>query len=148
MVLLAMLISTVFAENAKADDIKSLKQALEKDGFIIQEGELGVFDLVKVYNEGLIPSAYGNNPTTRYMVYFVPPAPGEEIDKRSSAVSKVLGKSEDVNPTIKNLRPDEAIIFVGRTPPECRYFSYDVNLMFRTYGNETRWEWTSLGLRE
>lgn len=145
MVLLAMLISTAFAENAKAGGIKSIRQALENDGFIVQEGELGVFDLVKIYNEGLIPSAYGNNPTTRYLVYFVPSTPGEQIDKRSSTISEVLGKSEDVIPTIKNLRPDEAIIFVGRTPPECRYFSYDVNLMFRTYGNETRWEWTSLG---
>jgi hypothetical protein len=43
------------------------------------------------------------------------------------------------------LRPDEAIIFVGKTPPECRYFCYDGCLMFRTLGNESRWIWNDLG---
>ena len=38
-----------------------------------------------------------------------------------------------------NLRPDEAVVFVGRTPPECRYFSYDHYIMHRTIGNERRW---------
>jgi hypothetical protein len=43
-----------------------------------------------------------------------------------------------------NLGPDEAIVFVGRTPPECSYFSYDHYLLSRTYGNETRWIFANL----
>jgi len=42
------------------------------------------------------------------------------------------------------LGPDEAIVFVGRTPPECRYFSYDHYLLSRTYGDETRWVFANL----
>jgi hypothetical protein len=144
-ILFNIFIGVGFVESASPGNITAFKQALEKDGFTVQEGELGAFDLIKVYNEGLLPSAYGNNPTTRYMAYFVPPAPGEKIDELGLTVSRIFGKSGNAAPIIKKLRPDEAVVLVGRTPPECRYFSYDVNLMFRTYGNETRWVWTSLG---
>jgi hypothetical protein len=37
-----------------------------------------------------------------------------------------------------------AVVFVGRTPPECRYFSYDHYIVDRTYGNETRWVFANL----
>ncbi len=85
-----------------------------------------------------MPSAYGNNPSTRYLVYFVPPAPGHKVDERLSKIARTLGMSSN-STAFWNIRPDEAIVFVGRTPPECRYFSYDHYIMSRTYGNETRW---------
>jgi len=34
---------------------------------------------------------------------------------------------------------------VGRTPPECSYFSFDLQLVERTYGNETRWIFSNIG---
>jgi hypothetical protein len=36
------------------------------------------------------------------------------------------------------MRPDEALVFVGRTPPECKYYSYSGYLMERVYGKERR----------
>jgi hypothetical protein len=57
---------------------------------------------------------------------------------------KALGVTANITP-FTSLRPDEAIVFVGRTPPECRYFSFDLYLMDRTYGNETRWIYANLG---
>ncbi|OPY45419.1 MAG: hypothetical protein A4E47_00979 [Methanosaeta sp. PtaU1.Bin028] len=144
-VLFAILIGTGLAENADLGDVDAFRQALEHDGFIVQEGELGVFDLIKIYNEGLIPSAYGNNPSTRYIAYFIPPAPGENVDQLGYTIARILGKSGNATPLIMKLRLDEAIVFVGRTPPECRYFSYDANLMFSEFGDEIRWIWISLG---
>jgi hypothetical protein len=136
-VLFAMLIGTGLAENVKTGDLKAFQKALEQDGFIVQQGELGYSDLIKLYDLGVLPSAYGNNPSKKYLAYFVPPAPGYKVPEPFSKIAVALGMSRDLT-SIFNIRPDEAIIFVGRTPPECRYFSYDHYLLFRAYGNETR----------
>jgi hypothetical protein len=137
-VLFAMLIGTGLAQNATTGDVKAFQQALEKDGFTVQKGELGYLDYIKLLNEGVLPSAWGNNPSTKYLTYFVPPAPGHKVDKQFSEIARSLGMSGNSVPQW-NIRPDEAIVFVGRTPPECRYFSFDPNVMSRAYGNETRW---------
>jgi len=141
-VLFTMLTGIALAENETYDS-EAFQQALEQDGFTVQEGDLGFFDTIRLLEEGVLPSAYGNNPTTKYMIYFVPPAPGYEIDERISGLTSILGVSENTTP-FWNLRPDEAVVFVGRTPPECRYFSYDNYVIHKTYGNETRWVFANL----
>ncbi len=98
---------------------------------------------MKLYDMGILPSAYGNNPATQYLVYLVPPASGHEVTGKISEIIKALGVTANVTP-FWSLRPDEAVVFVGRTPPECRYFSLDQFLMDRTYGNETRWIFSPL----
>jgi hypothetical protein len=143
-VLFAILIGTGLAENVKTGDVKAFQQALEDDGFVVQQGELVFFDIIKIYNEGLIPSVYGNNPSTPYLAYFMPPAPSHKVNERGAMIAKVLGKSGNAT-VYYSLRPDEAIVFVGRTPPECRYFGFDVDLFHRTIKNETRWVWSNVG---
>ncbi|MDD1757443.1 MAG: hypothetical protein LUQ22_01745 [Methanotrichaceae archaeon] len=135
--LFTILIGIGIAENVKSGDVDAFKQALEKDGFVVQEGKLGHLDFIKLYDMGVLPSAYGNNPTTKYLSYFVPPAPGYKVSGLVAEISRTLGIPPNLT-SIWNIRPDEAIVFVGRTPPECRYFSYDHYLMERIYGNETR----------
>lgn len=141
--LFAMLIGVGLAENASTDDVQTFQQALEKDGFTVQEGRLAYFDFMKLYNMGVLPSAYGNNPATKYLVYLVPPASGHKVTGIISEIIKILGVTGNITP-FPSLRPDEAIVFVGRTPPDCRYFSFDHYLMERTYGNETRWIFANL----
>lgn len=136
-VLFTVLTGTGLAAN-ETYDAESFRQALEQDGFTVQDGELGYFDLIKLLEEGALPSAYGNNPTTKYVAFFVPAATGYEVDERVSKITSALGMSGNTTP-FWNLRPDEAVVFVGRTPPECRYFSYDNYIMHRTIGNERRW---------
>ena len=133
--LFAMLIGTGTAENVKTGNVMAFKQALEKDGFAVQQGFIAYLDLIRLYEEGALPCAYGNNPSTKYLTYFVPSAPGHKIPVMYSKIASTLGIS-NLSP-IWNLGPDEAVVFVGRTPPECRYFSFDTYLMDRTYGNET-----------
>jgi hypothetical protein len=137
-ILFTSLTGIALAENVKTCDADAFRQALEKDGFTVQKGELGYFDLTKLLEKGILPSAYGNNPTTKYIVFFVPPAVGYKVDERISNITSALGMSGNTTP-FWNLRPGEAVIFVGRTPPKCRYFSYDIDIMHRTYGNERRW---------
>ncbi len=135
--LFIMLTGIALAQN-ETSETEAFQQALEQDGFTVQEGELGYFDLIRLLEEGVLPSAYGNNPTTKYVAIFVPAATGYEIDERISKLTSTLGMSGNTTP-FWNLGPDEAIVFVGRTPPECSYFSYDTLLMHRTIDNERRW---------
>ena len=142
-ILFAMLIGACHAENVDIGNVTAFKQTLEKDGFTVQQGRIGYLDLIKLYDLGVLPSAYGNNPTTKYLTYFVPPAPGRKVPELFSKITVALGMSQDTS-AFWNLGPNEAIVFVGRTPPECQYFSYDHYLLSRTYGNETRWLFANL----
>lgn len=125
-------------QNTTVGDAEAFRQALEEDGFTVQEGELGFLDFITLLDEGVLPSAYGNNPATQYLTYFVPPAPGYQVDEKFAIIAEKLGVSTNASSFWK-LRPDEAVVFVGNTPPECRYFSVDYAVMDRTFGNETRW---------
>ena len=125
LVLFAISVGTGLAQNMDIGDVEAFKQALEQDGFTVQQGGLGYFDFMKLYNTGVLPSAYGNNPATKYLTYLVPPAPGHEVDWNDLLeIAKSLGVTAELAP-FWNLGPDEAVVFVGRTPPECRYFSFD-----------------------
>ena len=141
---LAVLIGTGLAQNATTSDVNAFQQALEKDGFTVQQGAIGSFDVIKLYDLGVLPNALGNNPSTRYLSYFVPPAPGQKVPKELTKIATTLGINLHATP-FWNLGPDEAVVFVGRTPPECRYFSLDLQLVERTYGNEARWIFSNIG---
>ncbi|MDD4162886.1 MAG: hypothetical protein PHW87_10470 [Methanothrix sp.] len=142
--ILVMLIGTALAQSPTTSDVNDFKQALEKDGFTVQQGAIGFFDLIKLYDLGVLPNALGNNPSTRYLTYFVPPAPGQKLPKELTKIAATLGINLDAT-AFWNLGPDEAVVFVGSTPPECRYFSFDLQLVERTYGNETRWIFSNIG---
>jgi hypothetical protein len=137
------IIGTCLAQNPTIGDVNAFKQALEKDGFTVQQGGLGWFNGIELYDLGVLPSAYGNNPATKYLTYFVPPAPGHTVPEQFSKIARAIGLKSNVS-SFWNLGPDEAVVFVGRTPPECRYFSYDHYIVDRTYGNETRWIFANL----
>ncbi|VVB72258.1 Uncharacterised protein [uncultured archaeon] len=47
-VLFAMLMGTGLAQNVDIGNVTAFKQALENDGFTVQQGEVGVFDLIKL----------------------------------------------------------------------------------------------------
>ena len=129
---LAVLIGNGLAQDPTISDVNAFQQALEKDGFTVQRGSVGFFDTIKLYEMGVLPNALGNNPSTRYLSYFVPPAPGQDVPEELTKIAATLGINLDAA-AFWNLGPDEAVVFVGRTPPECRYFSYDHYLISRTY---------------
>ena len=114
--ILVMLIGTSLAQNPDIDDVNAFQQALEKDGFTVQRGALGFFDLIKLYDLGVLPNALGNNPSTRYLTYFVPPAPGQKVPEEIAKIAATLGINLEAA-AFWNLGPDEAVVFVGRTPP-------------------------------
>jgi len=117
-------------------DLGAFRSALERDGFVVQQGAAATFPLVEAYEAGLIKACWGNDPTKPYLVCLVPPSPGEEVPSYKFKVGEFLGlKGVTI---LFRMRADEAVVFVGRTPPECKYYSYSGYLMEKFYGNERR----------
>ena len=133
----------VFKSNSSQADVDSFKEKLETAGFTVQEGKLGIFPLVDLYDAGFVKSCWGNDPNKPYLVSWIPPSPNEKVDVSKFRVAQMFGYGNNLT-TQYRLRPDEAIILIGKTPPECKYFSFTGCLMQRTYGNETRTLWAEL----
>lgn len=139
LVTIMIITSCLKLEHMKTNEkgtINNLKSALEEDGFIVQGGKLEAFDIARMYDEGYIPSCWGNNPSTPYMVFKLPKSPGQETP---NMVSDAV-----IHPENKGLwgdfklRPDEAVIFIGKTPSELDYFSYRSYIGVRYFEDEGR----------
>jgi hypothetical protein len=92
---------------------QALRAALEADGFVVQTGALAfgpLFDCDK------LTTCFGNNPSSPYGHVKLPAGPGQ------SAANPMTGA--DGLSAIWRLRADEAVIYLGRTPPRARYFGF------------------------
>jgi len=67
-------------------------------------------------------SCWKRNPSSDYGIYLVPPGPEESLDGRDLNAE---GQQFQYR-----LRRDEAVVFIGRTPPTLKYYS------FRTYAHD------------
>jgi hypothetical protein len=106
------------------DTAQRFTAALTRRGYLVQAGQVGFFRV----EDGLaLPSCFGNNPSSPYGVYCLPPAPGDATD----------GPAEPPCPGDGNLRwrwrlrEDEAVVFLGQTPPTARYFGFRSYLFSR-----------------
>ncbi len=102
-----------------SDKIPHLRQFLKylvQAGFKHGEGKFEKVHPYLLYEMGLIPSCYYINASAPYMNFLLPSAPGETVPNNIS----IEGMWGDYR-----LRQDEAIVFIGWTPPaEVEYFSY------------------------
>ncbi|MDD3718120.1 MAG: hypothetical protein PHP28_05590 [Actinomycetota bacterium] len=108
--------------NTSVGDIDAFREALASDEFTVQEGKLEVFNILDMYNAGLIPSCWGNNAQAPYMVYKLPESPGQTAP--NTITDAPLRPENEGLWGDYRLRRDEAIVYIGPTPPECSYFSY------------------------
>ena len=95
------------------------KPAFEAQGFSVLTGSFGFLDL----SDCCSTNCSGNNPTSPYGAFYVPKAPGQ-----TAANGKE--RPDGLSPTF-HLREDEAIVFVGPTPPNSAYFGFTPYLMDR-----------------
>ena len=84
---------------------------LRASGYTVTPGKFSVLDLSSCCDS----SCAGNNPSSPYGAFFVPPAPNQSPEPDADA----NGLATDFH-----LREDEAIVFVGPTPPESKYFGF------------------------
>jgi hypothetical protein len=97
-------------------------EQLEKSGYTVQQGDINQAYPVQVCNDKYTPDCNANNADYPYMMTLIPPYPGLET-------------TPDL-PWMVRMKSQEAIVFMGQTPPECIYFSYINYLMNRCYPGE------------
>lgn len=121
--------STTSTDSAKTGDVDSFKTYLQNSGFALQEGKLEFLDVFAMVQAGEMANANYNNAGAPYLVPRLPMAPGQ--------TAPPLVTDAPINPANEGLyvdyriRPDEAIVLVGKTPPKCTYFSYDADIISR-----------------
>lgn len=121
--------------------VERLVQVLGENGFIVQEGSYVKVDAIELLNQGVLKTANAQNAGNPYFSYALPMAPGQVYPNEVAAPGhpgKYLGY---------RLQPDEALLLIGRTPPEEQYFSYRSFLVTRYDAASERQEviYTSLG---
>lgn len=97
--------------------------SLESQGYLVQEGEFFFF---RLQDEWDMPKYFGNNPTSPYGLYRLPPGPGEpDTDVLLFPWDQEIDNYQ--KRSVWRLQPNEAIVYIGQTPPEVLYYG------FRTY---------------
>ncbi len=105
--------------------------ALSDAGFTVQQGAVVKVDFIRMAELGLVPDAEGNNADNPYFCWALPPAPGQTI-KNDNAYPNGFSRNFRLN-------PDEAVIMIGQTPPEVKFFSYPSDLIYRTIDGVRTW---------
>lgn len=97
---------------------------------------LGKARLIGMVDAKWVDSAAGNQATQPYKRLQVPPYPWG-------------GYEFDTNMSMFRLRPDEAVLYLGPTPPPCDYFSYTAFLFLRlTNAVSAKGDWVFASLRD
>jgi hypothetical protein len=91
-----------------------------------------------------LENCFGNNASSAYLLFSVPPAPEQGELEEGVVIGSLPGVTGDMSPRFL-LRQDEAIVLVGRLPPEVRYFSFAPYLFDRVVGGERVTVFASLG---
>ena len=86
---------------------------LEQNGFTVTNGTAIHFDPIGQYCRGELPNALYVNNGASYAAAMVPDSP----------------RGEAATPLVPEFRiaPDEAVVLIGWTPPEEKYFSYQIS---------------------
>jgi hypothetical protein len=116
---LLSLVPCAFAQQAGQDHRGQarFRDALAQDGFNVQQGSSMSLDMWQQYCDGVTSSAKYNNKGAPYLTAVVP---------------RLSGDASQIPYTFQ-LRPDEAIVFIGVTPPPVTYFSYQPYLLTKHY---------------
>ncbi|MBP2651391.1 MAG: hypothetical protein H6Q74_2216 [Firmicutes bacterium] len=89
---------------------------VQPHNYLVDQGDFYKVDLFKLCNEGLVNSCFGNNSDNPYFACVMPPAPCQTVPN--------LIEIENGKYMAFRLGFNEAIVIIGKTPPEVNYFSY------------------------
>lgn len=89
----------------------TLSSALKNKGYTVQQGDICLSNAIDVCSAGYSPNANGNNAGFPYLCIQAPLPP----DAEHAILPPQFAFS---------MREDEGFILIGKTPPECDYYSY------------------------
>lgn len=98
---------------------KDVAIAFQNAGYTVRMGEANKEFPIDFCHAKYTPDANGNNVGVPYFGIQMPPPPGQD------SLFSV--------PLMYNVKVDEAVILIGKTPPKCAYFSYRSYLYNRYY---------------
>lgn len=104
----------------------TLTTALAARNFTVQNGSFEFLDMSTCCQT----TCSGNNPSSPYAAFFVPPAPGQTV---ANPNVRADGTSSSYR-----LRADEAVVYVGPTAPQAAYYGFTPYLMERSDAAGTR----------
>jgi hypothetical protein len=114
-------------DHAAAEDrfdsaqVDAFVSRLESDGFVVQEGHMGRFDYAGVCCAAGSPFDCSYfNPSSPYLVAYLPLSPGQTTQELPFGRDPAYPDQA----LAWRLRPDEAVVLVGLTPPSMRYFGF------------------------
>lgn len=115
--------------SGQSGDVDSLKSSLQADGFFLQAGKLEFLDIFAMVEAGAMDNANYQNAGAPYLLPRLPMGPGQTVP---GIISDASINPANAGLTVDyRLRPDEAIVMVGKTPPKCTYFSFDASVVSR-----------------
>lgn len=131
-------------------DIDAFCSSLENSDFTLKPAPFVHVDPIKLYEAGRIANAAGINPGAPYRGVFGALPENVEI----TDMKQMSDAQEEIENWLYNttgllegwqLSPDEAVVLVTKTPPECTYFSYCGFIFYKYYEKEEqrKWVWTS-----
>jgi len=131
-------------------DIDAFRASLENSDFTLKLAPFIHVDLVQLYEAGKLANAAGNNAGAPYRGLFgaLPDNVVIKDMKQLSNAQELIQNRIYNTPGLMQgwqLNPDEAVILVTKTPPECAYFSYCGFIFYKYYEKEKQriWVWTS-----
>jgi hypothetical protein len=138
------------APNVASGDIDAFRASLENSDFTFKLAPFIHADLIKLYEAGRLGNAGGNNAGAPYKAMFGTVPDNVEIKdvKQLSNAQELIDNLLYNNPGLLQgwqLNPDEAVVMVTKTPPECVYFSYCGFIFYKYYekDQQRKWVWTS-----
>jgi hypothetical protein len=131
-------------------NMEAFRSSLENSDFTLKLAPFVHVDLVQLYEVGKLANAAGNNANAPYRGVFGAIPDNVEIKD----MKQLANAQELVNNFLYNtpgliqgwqLNPDEAVVIVTKTPPECTYFSYCGFIFYKYYekDQQRKWVWTS-----
>lgn len=107
--------------NSRQDDyrVSLFSNLLQSNGFAVKTGATKKATPLQWTDDRIIDSAAGNNAGQYYKVFNIPLLPGDPET------------AEEINLAFFMIKENEAIVWVGPTPPACDYFSFCPYLMVR-----------------
>lgn len=121
------------AEQENTRSPATLRRELARMGFTVQDGRLDFPKIVDMCCECQLPTCFANNPSSPYGIFVLPPAPNQDPAVKNPYAEWFF--EDDHYPEgwswFWRMRADEAVIFVGTTPPRMQYFGFTAYLYDR-----------------
>ncbi|MFC2088990.1 T9SS type A sorting domain-containing protein, partial [Calditrichota bacterium] len=100
-------------------EANDLANTLSLQNYTVQQGAINLVNAIELYTTGYQADCNGNNANYPYLWPQTPPCPD------ASFAPSI--------PLLYTMRPNEAFVLIGKTPPECMYYSYRSYLYNRYY---------------